>query len=321
MKKIFFFLTLAVLLFALTGCRSRTAPAPRAADSAAASGADASGPSADVPSENSDEAGCETVENPLAERAEYDETARAELLERQNRSVHGDGEGNGLPRAQSRAESGAMQLSGDASLTATQTLPADEAERLGVSESAPVAETAKRYYDALLQSRVKTLFECKKLNVYIESPEPFVTVSKVSPEHALILTAGGYSVSAKRAEDDLTVDGGWVLRKNPDFIVKFVDSAVLGENALGDAAAQSVCASIRAREDIRELAAAKEGRMLLLSESLLISPDMQTAAAVCIAKAMYPELFADVDAARAVRQLAEESGVSSGGVWFYAPPS
>ena len=27
MKKIFFFLTLAVLLFALTGCRSRTAPA------------------------------------------------------------------------------------------------------------------------------------------------------------------------------------------------------------------------------------------------------------------------------------------------------
>ena len=48
---------------------------------------------------------------------------------------------------------------------------------------------------------------------------------------------------------------------------------------------------------------------------------MQTAAAVCIAKAMYPELFADVDAARAVRQLAEESGVSSGGVWFYAPPS
>ena len=34
---------------------------------------------------------------------------------------------------------------------------------------------------------------------------------------------------------------------------------------------------------------------------------------------MYPDLFADVDAAQAVRQLADESDVSSGGVWFYAP--
>lgn len=126
-----------------------------------------------------------------------------------------------------------MQLSGDAALTATRTLPAEEAERLGVSESAPVAETAQRYYDALLQSRVQTLFECKKLNVYIETPNAFVTVHKTSDEHALVLAAGGYDVAAKRAENDLTVDGGWVQRKNPDFIVKWVDASVLGENALG----------------------------------------------------------------------------------------
>lgn len=145
----------------------------------------------------------------------------------------GTGEGGGLPHSQNRAEDSAMQLSGDAALTATRTLPAEEAERLGVSESAPVAETAQRYYDALLQSRVQTLFECKKLNVYIETPNAFITVHKTSDEHALVLAAGGYDVAAKRAENDLTVDGGWVQRKNPDFIVKWVDASVLGENALG----------------------------------------------------------------------------------------
>ena len=212
-----------------------------------------------------------------------------------------------------------MQLSGDAALTATRTLPAEEAERLGVSESAPVAETAQRYYDALLQSRVQTLFECKKLNVYIETPNAFVTVHKTSDEHALVLAAGGYDVAAKRAENDLTVDGGWVQRKNPDFIVKWVDASVLGENALGTEAAQSICKNLLTRKGVHELTAARDKRILLLSASLLDTPQLQTAAAVCLAQAMYPDLFADVDAAQAVRQLADESGVSSSGVWFYAP--
>ena len=164
MKKIFFFCVLTALLLSLSGCRSRTTLAPRSADKSAVSETTDDVFSGDAQPENVGETGGETVDDPLADRAEYDETARAELLDNQTRSVHGDGEGGGLPHSQSRAEDSAMQLSGDAALTATRTLPAEEAERLGVSESAPVAETAQRYYDALLQSRVQTLFECKKLN-------------------------------------------------------------------------------------------------------------------------------------------------------------
>ena len=108
-------------------------------------------------------------------------------------------------------------------------------------------------------------------------------------------------------------------RKNPDFIVKWVNASVLGENALGTEAAQSVCKNLLTRKDVHELTAARDKRILLLSASLLDTPQLQTAAAVCLAQAMYPDLFADVDAAQAVRQLADESGVSSGGVWYYAP--
>ena len=201
-----------------------------------------------------------------------------------------------------------MQLDSAAELAAVKTLPAEEAERLGVSESAPVAETAQRYYAALLQSRLRTLFECKKQNVYIETQTAFITVYKASAEHALVLSAGGYDVAGKRMENDLAVDGGWVQRKNPDFIVKFVAASALNGDTLGE---------LLARDGLRETAAAKNGRALLLCESMTDAPQLQTAAALCLAKAMYPDLFADIDAAQAVGQLADEAGAQTGGPWFY----
>ena len=249
MKKNFFPLLLAVLLLTLTGCRSRTTLSPRGAEPPTASETVSDGLSADSLPEETDD-GAETIENPSAEKKEYDETARAELLTNPSQAVHGEGDGEGLPLAQRDAENHALQLSSAAALTATQTLPADEAERLGVSESAPAAETAQRYYAALLQTRLNTLFECKKLNVYIETPAAFVTVYKTSAEHALILAAG------------------------------------------------------------------KNRRVLLLSEAFLSAPQLQTAAAVCLAKAMYPDLFDDIDAAQAVGQLADECGADPGTLLF-----
>ena len=218
------------------------------------------------------------------------------------------GKGGGLPLTQKDADSRALQLDSAAELAAVKTLPAEEAERLGVSESAPVAETAQRYYAALLQSRLRTLFECKKQNVYIETQTAFITVYKASAEHALVLSAGGYDVAGKRMENDLAVDGGWVQRKNPDFIVKFVAASALNGDTLGE---------LLARDGLRETAAAKNGRALLLCESMTDAPQLQTAAALCLAKAMYPDLFADIDAAQAVGQLADEAGAQTGGPWFY----
>ena len=309
MKKNFFPLLLAVLLLTLTGCRSRTTLSPRGAEPPTASETVSDGLSADSLPEETDD-GAETIENPSAEKKEYDETARAELLTNPSQAVHGEGDGEGLPLAQRDAENHALQLSSAAALTATQTLPADEAERLGVSESAPAAETAQRYYAALLQTRLNTLFECKKLNVYIETPAAFVTVYKTSAEHALILAAGGYDVAAKRMENDLTVDGGWVQRKNPDFIVKFAAPDALAGHV------QGLCDALLAREGIRETSAGKNRRVLLLSEAFLSAPQLQTAAAVGLAKAMYPDLFDDIDAAQAVGQLADECGADPGTLLF-----
>lgn len=308
MKKILFLAALLLLLTTASGCRSRTSAAPRASGAQPQAASSDSGAAAAGEPEALTENGGETGENPLAERAEYDEAARAELLENQSRAVSGEGEGGGLPLTQKDADSRALQLDSASELAAVKTLPAEEAERLGVSESAPVAETAQRYYAALLQSRLRTLFECKKQNVYIETQTAFITVYKSSAEHALVLSAGGYDVAGKRMENDLAVDGGWVQRKNPDFIVKFVAASALNGDTLGE---------LLARDGLRETTAAKNGRALLLCESMTDAPQLQTAAALCLAKAMYPDLFADIDAAQAVGQLADEAGAQTGGPWFY----
>ena len=93
MKKIFFFAALLLLLTTASGCRSRTNAAPRAAGAQPPAASSDSGTTADGEPEALTENGGETVENPLADRAEYDEAARAELLENQSRAVSGEGEG------------------------------------------------------------------------------------------------------------------------------------------------------------------------------------------------------------------------------------
>lgn len=80
MKKILFLAALLLLLTTASGCRSRTSAAPRASGAQPQAASSDSGAAADGEPEALTENGGETVENPLAERAEYDEAARAELL-------------------------------------------------------------------------------------------------------------------------------------------------------------------------------------------------------------------------------------------------
>ena len=129
MKKTLFLAALLLLLTTASGCRSRTSAAPRASGAQPQAASSDSGAAADGQPEALTENGGETVENPLAERAEYDEAARAELLENQSRAVSGEGEGGGLPLTQKDADSRALQLDSAAELAAVKTLPAEEAER------------------------------------------------------------------------------------------------------------------------------------------------------------------------------------------------
>ena len=309
----------------LCGCRTRTGGTqtlrPERAESQTGAEREGSPVFANADSsgmENSGEPGGRTRENPDASRKEYDENAPAEIVPGTDHLLHAAGEGPGAPAANDEAGIGANQLNERAEETATQTVAAEEAGRTGVSEDADAADSALTYFTVLLQDRMGSLFECQRQNVYWETARDHVTVHKTSPEHTLILNAGCYDVSARLLPENLSVDDGWVARKNPGVIVKIVDGGILGGGVGSGRAAKAVYETLRSREGWAAVDAVKNRRVLLLSGELLQTPSLQTAAMVMIAKTANPDLFADVDPDNMLRMLMEEAtGTLPTGVYYY----
>ena len=329
MKKLTMAALLLVLCLLLSGCRTRTRlSGPAMPDDAGEQASDSLAGSLpeDIPDgekdpdkqEKNGESRGQTKENPEASRKEYDENRPAEILPGTERTVHESGEGSGFSGSGENPDQSAAKLNPSAERSAVRTVAAGEAEQKGVSEEAEQADSAFSYYTVLLQDRMGSLFECKRMNVYWETPEDHLTVFKTSPEHALILEAGAYDVSARLLEGNLRVDDGWIGRKNPDIIVKAVSRKVLGTGVSSSAAARKVYTELLAREGWSALGAVKNGRILLLSEELLEAPHLRLAAALMIARTASPDLFADVSIGDALAMLGEEAaGTAPDGIFYY----
>lgn len=256
-----------------------------------------------------------THHDPDAERREYAENVSAVLSPDAVHQMEQRTEDDELMPSASiediRGIAGAREAE-SAELTLTETRPMQEAEELGVSDEARKADSMLQYYQTLLTSRLQTLFECQRLYVYWETADEHMTVFKASPEHAVILLAGGYDVSAKRQADRLLVDDGWISRKNPGCVVKTVSQDVLTSTS----DVNTIRNELMRRPEWADLEAVKHHRLVLISEELLLSQAGQTAAAVSLACAMYPQLFADIDAQEAVTALLSESaGAKVSGVY------
>jgi len=289
-----------------------------ALESGPAGAESASGTDQENPESEFEESGAKTRENPDASRKEYDENASAEIVPGTDRFLHSEGEGSGAPLTGEEAIDSASRVSEQAETPATQTLAAQEAEQKGVDPDAEEADSALTYFTVLLSSRTASLYECQRANVYWETAQDHVTVFRTSPEHALILNAGAYDVSARLLEENLKVDDGWVVRKNPGVIVKVVGRGVLGGGVVSPAAAKSEYQRLIGREGWRGTDAVRGGQVVLLSEELLEGPYLQTAAMLILAQTAFPDLFADTDPDEALQMLTEEAtGTLPTGIYYY----
>ena len=330
-KRILLLALLLSLILLLCGCRTRTrgsgqgnritdassglTDAAQQGESLSDSSAFSDAHEADAADdESSGEPSRQTRDNPEASRKEYNENAPAEIVPGADHFLHTEGEGNGASAVNEEAEIHASQVNDHAGETATQTIAAQEAEQMGVSDDADAADSATTYFTVLLQDKMGSLFECQRLNVYWETAQDHVTIHKTFPEHTLILNAGCYDVSARLLPENLLVDDGWVVRKNPGVIVKIVDSGVLDS----EGAAKALYESLRSREGWAAIDAVKNRRILLLSQELLEAPYLQTAVLVMIAKTAYPALFTDVDLDHMLEMLTEEAtGTLPTGISYY----
>ena len=329
MKKLAQAVLLLMLCLAVSGCRIRTnvngqaepeESGNRAGDvSVSPAGESGDGENSPDEQEKNGESGGQTKENPDASRKEYDESRPAEIQPGTERKVYGEGEGEGFSTPGEEADRTAARLNETAEKTATRTVAAEEAEQAGVSEDAGAADSAMTYYTVLLQDRTGSLFECQRLNVYWETKEDRLTVFKRSPEHSLILNAGAYDVSARLLEENLHVDDGWIIRKNPGIIIKTVDRSVLGAGVHSDGAARKACGDLLSRDGWSAMDAVRNNRILLFSEEIMEAPYLQLAAMLVIAKTASPDQFADTDPTRALEMLGEEAtGSIPSGIYFYS---
>ena len=265
------------------------------------------------------ETGTRTKENPDASRKEYDENAPVEILPGTGRLLYGEGEDNSAGAASDDAQAAGAFLNDQAEEPAYQTVAARETENKGVSEDADKADSAMTYFTVLLEDRGGSLYECQRVNLYWETTGDHVTVHKSSAAHSLILNAGAYDVSARLLPENLRVDDGWVVRKNPQVIVKVVDGSILGSTVSSPAAAKDVYRELSLREGWPGIDAVRNHQVLILSQELLDAPYLQTAAMLMIAKTANPELYADVDLQQALQMLAEEAtGAVPYGIYYYS---
>ena len=337
MKRLLVTLLFAALLLSLTACRERTTTLA-GPDSVPAEGQEErlqedapspspqDGPEQEQPPEETPppqpEPDAPTEEDPDSDRKEYSDQADAELSADAEApiAVPADAPPEDAPAAPvpDGGGAGAAVQEEGGEQTATETVPADEEDALGADQAGETADTMLLYYQTLLADRLGGLFECQRLYVYWETAEDHTTIFKTSQEHQLILDAGAYDVSAKLLAENLVVDDGWIARKAPGMVVKVVNEATLGSGVQSTAAAEAVYDGLLAREGWTELDAVKNGRVVLLSESLLTTPARRTAAAVYLAKAMYPSLFSDVDGDEALELLTEEAGgTAASGVFVW----
>jgi len=162
----------------------------------------------------------------------------------------------------------------------------------------------------LLKQGVGSLYPCDMGNVYFEKTEDFLTVENGSQEHILIKEAGGLNVAEMLRPTALKVHEDWVIRKNPDSIVKCVSGEVLGHNVHDIMPAVKAYTDFCSRQGWETIIAVANKNVILLSEELFFTEEGRLAAKLYIASAMYPTLFSNIDLNEYCRRIfGEDSGI------------
>ena len=191
---------------------------------------------------------------------------------------------------------------------ATVTQPTDDGGQTKPSGEGGSVETITDKYADFLDNGVGQLYPCQVCYIYVEGEDNYQTFSRGSEENKLVLQSGCFNV-AEKLGDNTTVDDSWVIKKNPELIVKFVSTDVLGSTAENTDAAKEICSAIRARPGWDTTRALVDNRILILSRELMDSDAGKLAAKLYIASTLYPTLFSSLDINTMCNELFGDGGI------------
>ena len=144
-----------------------------------------------------------------------------------------------------------------------------------------------RYFD-LIDSRISTIPKEKKLRVYAEAYSDYSVMTERSAGGQMLEALQVRNIYGNHTSDWATVSPEWVIAENPDVIIKFATDPAKGENM------SSVRSRIINRPGYSTISAVKNNRVYVMNGEIGSSPRAVIGLAYA-AKAIYPDMFTDID--------------------------
>lgn len=180
------------------------------------------------------------------------------------------------------------------------------AQEKTVEEQGDEVALVEGEYEKLLREGFGGLYPCQFVLVYAEDEEEYRSFASASAVNSLLLSSGGESVTSSLFSFSGEVSAEFLVMANPELVVKFVGSDILGREVSSLEGAILKQNEILSREELKEVSAVKTKSVLVLSKELLSSEGGKLAARLILARAMYPSLFPSLNLSEAVSSLAGE---------------
>jgi len=152
-------------------------------------------------------------------------------------------------------------------------------------------------YVNLIKARTEDLHDEERPGIYIESnnDEKYQTWAAGSAANGFIEIAGGRNIFADTSGDgSINVDPEEVVGKNPDIIIKYIDTADAGYELDDPSKMKALRGSIMDRPELANVKAVKNGAVFVMDKDPIYGPDYPIAIAYW-AKWTHPGIFEDID--------------------------
>lgn len=163
-------------------------------------------------------------------------------------------------------------------------------------------EEAKAYVDYfqayldLVDEKLAQVGEEGKTKAYFEFFRDYVTQSRASGGHQMLVMAGAENIAADLSIELPTVSPEWVVDENPDVIFKtqLPQLCPSGWGVTDSSPIEAMLEGIKNRPSWDLIKAVQEDRVYFISSDFFCSPRAPLGI-LYMAKCLYPDLFADID--------------------------
>jgi iron complex transport system substrate-binding protein len=141
----------------------------------------------------------------------------------------------------------------------------------------------------LVNGRLSSVSAAERPRVYFEGNSDYSTVGKTSGGDSLIRMAYGKNIGSSLGVPWPIVSPEWVMSQDPQVVIKIAYPSTLNNSTIS-----GIFHSVIMRPSLNSTSAGRDGRVYVLHHRVTYNTQ-GIVSLVYLAKAMYPELFTDID--------------------------